>query len=897
MAKLFLIDGNAYIHRAYHAIPPLTNSKGEMVNAVYGFIRMMLKILRSEKPDYAIVCFDYPAPTFRHKSFKEYKANRVEIDDELKNQMPLAREAAKALNLFSIEKAGYEADDLIATLAHQAKKDDVEVVIVSGDKDVRQLVDKGIKVWDEGRNIFYDREKVVEKYGLEPKQLVDMFSLMGDASDNIPGIRGVGEKTAIKLIKEYESLEKLLKNTKSLTGKLQSMISDNSDDALKSKELVTLCDDAPIDILWKHGLVNAPDKKALEEFLNRMEFKSLIKEISSSGWTLKSVSPVDKKISTKIILETKALDKLIAEIKSKGLVSVDLETTSTDPLNAKMVGISISIKATEAYYIPVGHSYLGVEKQLPINQVLEKLKPILQDSKIKKYGQNLKYEILVFKKYGVEMEGIYFDSMVASYCLNPSRFSHGLKSIALDFVGFKMTEIEELIGKGVKQTTIDNIDIKRVSDYAGADAVSVLMLAKVFIPELKEKKLDKLFYEVEMPLVNILAEMENLGIKIDIEHLRDLSKEFQNMLNAHEKSIYSIAKQEFNPNSPKQVAAVLFEKLKLPVVKKTKTGYSTDEEVLLELSKKHDLPKKLLEYREIQKLKSTYIDALISLQDSKTGRIHTSFNQAVTSTGRLSSTEPNMQNIPVRSEYGRKIRSIFIPEKNHILLSADYSQIDLRALAHISNDEVLIKAFKNNEDIHKTTAKEVFDVSDKEIDDDLRRIAKSINFGIVYGISPYGLAQQLDIPNEKAKDYIDRYFNKYKGVKKWIDNLLSETRKTGYVSTLLGRIRYLPDINAKNGLKRGFAERMAMNTPIQGTSADIIKVAMINLVDKIDKENIGIRMLLQVHDELLFEIKKSDLDEAIILIKNEMENAVKLNVPVLVDIKTGKNWSDMDKIK
>ena len=903
MAKLYIIDANAYVHRAYHALPPLTNSKGEMVNAVYGFIRMILKLLKQENPEYVIVAFDYPAKTFRHEKYPEYKATRKEIDDALRHQMPLAREAANALNLSVVEKQGFEADDIIATLARQARKDNAEVVIVSGDKDARQLVEEGISVWDEAKHISYDTQKIVEKYGIKPKQLVDMFALMGDASDNVPGIKGVGEKTATKLVKEFGSVENLLKNTSKLEGKLKTIIEENGHDAEKSKELIRLHEQVPLDITWKDGKTKPVDDQKLEEFLKKMEFKSLIKELipGSSEATEKEVA-VHKETSkakykTNIIFDEKKLAELIDEINDKCLVSVDLETTSTDEHSAEIVGFSFALNEKEGYYLPVGHTYSGAPKQIPLGTAIHKLKAVLEDPKVRKYGQNLKYDMLVLKRNGIELGGIFFDSMVASYCINPSRASHGLKNLALDYLDFKMSEITELIGKGAKQVTMAEVDIQQSADYAVADAVAVMMLKEKFEPELKEKKLEKLFYDLEMPLVNILAEMEYFGIRVDMPLLEKLSTEFSHSLKKIEKEVYRLAGREFNINSPKQLSVVLFEELKLPVLKKTKTGYSTDEEVLTELSDKHELPAKLLEHRELQKLKSTYIDSLLERADKKTSRVHASFNQAVTATGRLSSTEPNLQNIPIRSEYGKLIRSVFIAEKGSTLLSADYSQIDLRVLAHISGDPALIKAFKDGEDIHSATARDIFGVTEKSVTPEQRRFAKTINFGIIYGLSPYGLSQQLNIPPSEARNYIDKYFEKYKGVKEWMHELLKETRVSGYVTTLFGRIRYLPDINSKNAQVRGFAERMAINTPIQGSSADIIKIAMISLDKHFRKENYATKMLVQVHDELLFETPEKDLHRIAKLAKKEMEDAMKLKVPVIVDLKSGPNWAEMNEIQ
>ncbi|MCB4790601.1 MAG: DNA polymerase I [Elusimicrobia bacterium] len=905
MSKLYLIDGNAYIHRAYHALPPLTTSKGEMVNAVYGFIRMVLKVVNSKKPEYLVVCFDYPAKTFRHKEYPLYKAHRKVIDDELKSQMPLAREAIKALNIVLLEKEGYEGDDIIATLAQNAKNDGAEVIIITGDKDALQLVDEKINVWNEQKDVLYTEEKVKEKYGVEPSQLVEMFALMGDSSDNVPGVKGIGEKTATKLIQEYGSLNGVYENLDSVKGKTKELLANSKEDALKSRSLVTLDRKVQVGLDWHDAKLKEINAEKATEFFKRLEFHTLVKEFSHpapASFDSAALNPVpadpvlkeQDKVISNTIFSQKDLDLLVKKMRKEGLVSLDLETDDVNPFKAKIVGLSFACDSSQGYYIPVGHDYLGSQEQMELKQVLNTLKDILEDKNIKKYGQNIKYDLIVLKNNGISLYGIYFDTMVASYCLNPSRTNHGLKDIVLDYLGIQMTRIEELIGEGKNQTTMDKVEVQKAAEYACADAVMVFRLAQAFKEMLTDKKLDKLFNDVEMPLVEILASMEENGIKIDDSHFKKLSKEFSVIAGELEKEIYKIAGQEFNPNSPKQLSFILFEKLKLPTVRKTKTGFSTDEEVLKILSSQHELPKKLIEYREIQKLKSTYIDSLIELSEKETNRVHTSFNQTITSTGRLSSSNPNLQNIPVKSDYGKMIRRGFICEPDNILLSADYSQIDLRVLAHITQDQALMSAFKNNEDVHSTTAREVFGKADP----DLRRIAKTINFGIVYGQSAFSLAQQLGIPNHQAKEYIDNYFIRYKGVKEWMECIVKEAQKNGYVSTLLGRIRYIPEINAKNGQIRAGAERIALNTPIQGTSADIIKVAMVEIEKKIgrDRDKEKTKMLLQVHDELLFELTKGRLKHDAQIIKKIMETAVKLDVPVTVDLKAGPNWMDMEKI-
>lgn len=894
MADFYIIDGNSYIHRAYHAIPPLTTSKGEMVNAVYGFIKMLLNIVKTRKPDYLSVCFDHPSPTFRHKEFDFYKAHRKEIDDELKNQMPLAREAVKALNMISVELGGYEADDLIATLASQASGDGANVFIVTSDKDALQMVGGNIKVWNEGKNTVYDREAVKERYGLYPDQLIDMFALMGDASDNVPGIKGIGEKTAVKLMQKYGTLEGIFENAKEIEGKTGALIQGGKSAAESSKRLVTLVTNVALDIKWSDCKLKPYDEAALTDFLRRMEFKSLLNEMLPEKKLTDQTLRFEPE--TAVILTSDDLESLIETAKSKKMISIDTETTGINPLAADLVGISAAFDEKKAYYIPVGHSYLGMPRQLDKDKVMSMLRPVLENSEIRKYGQNIKYDLLMLKRSGAELKGVYFDSMIASYCLNPSKNSHGLKSMMLADFGMRMTEIEDLIGKGAKQTTMDKIEIEKAAPYAGADAAAVMLVSKIFEGELKQRGLEKLFYDIEMPLVGILAGMEHNGIKADTGYVRELIKKFEEEISRLQAEIFELAGEEFNPNSTKQLAVILFEKLKLPFLRKTKTGYSTDEETLQTLSGQHELPAKILEYRELQKLKSTYLESMLELSDSG-GRVHTSFNQAVTATGRLSSSEPNLQNIPIKSEYGRMIRKCFIAEKGYTLLSSDYSQIDLRSLAHITGDDVLKKAFQEGRDIHTATAMEVFGVQASGVTPELRRIAKTINFGIIYGMSAFSLSQQLSIPPQQAKEYIENYFKRYSGVKKWMDEIIEFAKANGFVKTVAGRIRYLPDINSKNGQIRGFSERMALNTPVQGTSADIIKIAMIDIDKHLKSSGSGARMLLQVHDELLFEVPDGEMREVPSKLKYLMENAMKLDVPTVVEVKAGANWNEMDKLK
>jgi len=892
MPSLYLIDAHAHLHRAYHALPPMTNSRGEPVNAIYGFLRMLTKIIRQRKPDYLAVCFDTAAPTFRHKAFLNYKATRKETDSALVAQFPMALEAVEAMGLARFEQDGYEADDLIAHLARAGEKEGWDVVIVTGDKDALQLVNDHIRVLNEAKDLLFDADKVKEEWGVTPAQIPEIFALMGDSSDNIPGVKGIGEKTAVKLIQEYGDLETLLKAAPQLKGKISTLLVEGAEMARQSRDLVALGNDVPhLDVDWEACRTRPSDPQKLTAFLQRMEFQTLIKDLAPQ-----LAKPLDlSNRDYQTILTEKDLKAWIQKAAAAQRLAVDVETTGIDALHVDLVGISLSITPGSACYIPIRHLGLGEPSQLPLSVVQKHLAPLLNSGKPALYGHNLKYDALVLKRHGLPLGSLTCDTMVASYVLNPSRNGHGLKDLVSEIVGESMTPIEELIGKGAKQTTMDTIPIEKVAPYACADVDMTLRLADKLEPRIKELGLSKLFYELEMPLVLILADMEEKGIRIDRSYLTQFGKELNARIATLEIKIHELAGERFNVNSTKQLAVILFEKLKLPVVRRTKTGFSTDEEVLQKLSSQHPLPQTLLEYRELQKLYSTYVEGLLAATGADE-RIHTSFNQTVAATGRLSSSDPNLQNIPIRTETGRLIRKAFVPAPGMRLLSADYSQIDLRMLAHISKDPNLCKAFRAGEDIHTATAVEIFGVSPNDVNPEMRRVAKSINFGIVYGISAFGLGQQLGIPMDQAQGHIHRYFERYPGVKTWIDQILESARREGSVRTLLGRIRFLPEIASTNGAIRGFAERTAMNTPIQGTSADVIKVAMLHLAQNRLKNEWAGDMLLQVHDELVFEIPEAHFETSAPVIKRIMEEAVALDIPVVVDLKTGPSWSEMKKL-
>jgi len=888
----YLIDANGYIHRAYHALPPLTNSKGEPVQAVFGFARMLLKILRAGKPDYMAVCFDTAAPTFRHKAYADYKGHRKPTEDALLFQLPLAKEMVERWGFPTLAVDGYEADDIIATLADQGADDGLHVVIVTGDKDALQLVNGDISVLNEMRNVTYTPVEVEKKYGLTPRQMVDYFALTGDSVDNVPGVPGVGEKTATQLLQTYGTLDKLFKHTGELKGALKTRLEENHKQALMSRDLVVLDRKVPLKLKPKDCVFKGTEPAEIAEFFKRMEFNALVQEVGAAP------APKGERVvhAVKTEKDFAALSKALGAAKE---LSVDVETTGLNPLRVGLVGIALCTKPGEAWYIPYAHNEIAAAHQKEIQGWTKDIVgPFLADPNLPKVGHNLKYDLLILRRHGLPLGGVDFDTLIASYCLNPSRLNHGLKDLCRDTLGESMTAIDELIGRGAKQITMDHVAVSRAADYAGADVEVSLRLKKEFAPLIKEKKLEKLFHEVEMPLVTLLAEMEETGVRVDLAYLEKLGARFSDEIAALEKEIHKLAGQEFNLNSSKQLSAVLFEKLKLPVIRRTKTGISTDEEVLRKLSAQHPLPAKMVEYRELTKLKSTYIDALLALADPKTSRVHTNFNQAVAATGRLSSTDPNLQNIPIRTDHGREIRKAFVPEKGHVFLAADYSQIDLRVLAHVSGDKALLDAFRRGGDIHAATAREIFGLKDDDKPSaDQRRVAKSVNFGIVYGQTAFGLSQQLGIDMAEAREYIEKYLARYGGVRQWIDRTLHQARKDGFVTTILNRVRYLPEINAANHAVRSFAERTAMNTPIQGSSADIIKVAMLQVAEKLEAKKLKSRLLLQVHDDLLLEVPKGEVDDAAALVRTTMEGAVKLDVPIVADVKTGVNWSEMEPLK
>jgi len=885
--KIYLIDGSAFLYRAFHAIRSLSTSKGHPTNATFGFARILLKLIKDNSPEYAVILFDVKGPTFRHKMYDQYKANRPPMPEELVVQIPDIKRMITALNIPIVEKQGFEADDLVGTYSKIAQRKGFEVVMVTGDKDFIQLITNKCTLWDPMKDTVKDIHTIKEEMGIEPEQFIDILGLAGDTADNIPGIPGVGPKTAIKLVNEFGSIEKIYENLEQLKTKkkLYENLTNSKDNAFLSRELATINTSVTLRKNPEDFKLEAFDTKKAFDLFRELEFKTLATEFAQKADKSEKIY--------QLITTTKELEKLAHVLENKEIFAIDTETTSKHPTKAQLVGISFSFRENQGFYVPIGHTFPDGVEQPEKEEILRIFKPVLENPDVKKVGQNIKYDYIVLSRFGITLQGISFDTMIASYLLDPSIRGHSLDRIAMNLFGYKTISYEEVAGKGKNQVGFQEIPISEAATYAAEDADLTFMAYQAFKKRIKDQGLSDLMDNIETPLITVLADMELSGIKVDKNALKHLSNIFELELNTLEKEIYSLAGEEFNINSSQQLGVILFEKLKLKTIKKTKkkTGYSTDVEVLTKLALTHELPEKLLRYRTLGKLKSTYVDALQKLTNAETGRIHTSFNQTITITGRLSSSNPNLQNIPIRTKEGKKIRKAFIPEEGHTLISADYSQIELRILAHCAEDEILIEAFNKGEDIHTRTALEVFQVLPEFVTDDLRSQAKAINFGIVYGMSGFRLANELNISRKMATAYIDNYFKRYSGVKKFIDTTIEETKKTCEVQTIFGRKRRLDDINSSNANIRNFAQRAAINTPIQGSAADLIKIAMINMDIALKKNHLASKMLLSVHDEIIFECPFEEKDQLIDLAKSVMENVHPLKVPLKVNFGTGENWA------
>ena len=876
--RLIIIDGNSIINRAFYALPEMTSKEGLKTNAIYGFTTMLFKIIDTYQPTHISVAFDRKAPTFRHLEFKEYKAGRKKMPDELREQFEPLKELLDKFNIHRLELDGYEADDIIGTVSKLGEENDYKVFIVTGDKDAIQLASnktttlitkKGVGEVEE-----YNFDSVMEKYEMTPTQFIDLKGLMGDKSDNIPGVPGIGEKTGIKLIKEFSSIENLVEHTDELKGSVKKKIEENKELAIMSKRLATIIRDVPIEVSLEELEYGDYDKDAVIEEFKRFGFTSLISRLIDLDGGSEPIEEVALELNIKSLDNA---EELINEIKEKKELIIKTVTKVGNILEKNILYMFISVDGENIYYLNEGQISL--------------FKDVLASNEIKKFGYNLKDDYIALRPYDIKLENMYFDITIAEYLIDStSSTSYECSAIAMKYLTRKIKSKEDLLGKGAKARKFEELDIEELSEYI-AQIVNVVKLSSEKMEKsLNESDMDSLFYEVEMPLVEVLGEMEFVGIEVDREMLNELGTEFKEIISKLESEIYEMAGESFNINSPKQLGVILFEKLELPVIKKTKTGYSTNAEVLDKLRDKHEIIDKITEYRQIVKLNSTYVEGLLGIMNPISNRIHSSFNQTITTTGRISSTEPNLQNIPVKMEMGRKIRKVFIAGKNHKLVDADYSQVELRVLANMSGDENMIDAFKHGEDIHAKTASQIFDVDINDVTPRQRSEAKAINFGIVYGKSDFGLSEDLNIPVKQAKEYINSYFEKYSKIKEFMDTTIEDATVNGYITTLLNRRRYIPELKSSNFMLRNAGKRAAMNAPIQGSAADIIKIAMVNVYKKLEESNLKSKLILQVHDELIVEATDDELEIVEKIVREEMENAFSMDVHLDVDLNVGYSW-------
>lgn len=909
--KLFLLDAMALIYRAYFALSrnPRINSKGQNTSAVLGFANTLLDILKNQNPTHIGVAFDTKAPTFRHENFAAYKANREKMPEDLSASIPYIYKLIKGFNIPFLQVDGFEADDVIGTLAKKAETNDFTTYMMTPDKDFGQLVSDNIFMFKPARMgnkaEVWGPYEVCERFGIsDPIQVIDILGLWGDASDNIPGVPGIGEKNAMKLVAEYGSVENLLKNTDKLKGKQKENVEKFSEQAILSKELATIELNVPIEFNEELLKRKEPNEEYLKELFEELEFRNFAKRFFTSNsveektpsvqatmFDSEEVNPL-KTITTtdhnyKLVDSIEEAKKLCSKLVKEKVVCFDTETTGLDPNNSELVGISFAVKHHEAWYVPVSDNYYEAQ------EIAQIFKPVFESKEIVKVGQNIKYDLNILSWYDIQVVGPFFDTMIAHYLLQPD-MRHNMDLLSETYLNYKPVSIEELIGKkGRNQLSMRNVDVEKVKEYAAEDADITLQLKDAFDPKLRETGTWELFEKTEMPLVPVLASMEREGIRLDVDALTDFSAQLKTEIAKIQTTIFELADEEFNIASPKQLGEILFEKLTISEkAKKTKTGqYKTGEEILVKLIHKHPIIEQILEFRTLTKLKSTYVDSLPALVNPRDGRIHTSYNQAVAATGRLSSNNPNLQNIPIRTEKGREIRKAFIPRNDdYTLFAADYSQIELRIIAHLSKDKGMADAFKNGLDIHTATAARVYGVEYNEVTKDMRRNAKTVNFGIVYGVSAFGLSEQLGIPRREAAEIIKNYFTKYPGIKEYMNTTIEFAKENGYVETILGRRRYLADINSANAIVRGYAERNAINAPIQGSSADMIKVAMINIFREITHRQLKSKMILQVHDELVFDLFKDEKEEIREIVETKMKEAIVLSVPLIVDMNTGSTW-------
>jgi DNA polymerase-1 len=885
--KLVLIDGNSLLYRSYYAIRYLTNSKGFPTNAIYGFVTTLRKLIAQENPDYLAIVFDTKGPTIRHQLYEEYKATRKPMPEDLSVQVPLLKKIIKAMNIPAYEHQNYEADDVIASLASQASKQGIHSVIVTTDKDLLQVVNITTTVYNPSKDIHLDENAVKETFGVTPSQVVDVLALWGDSSDNIPGVRGIGEKTSKNLIKQHGSLDSILSHLDRITkASLRKKIEDHVQELKLSRQLVTLETALDLEFDKNELILSEPTEKELIALFQELEFTSLVDDYMKTSQ--------DKPKEYRVIQEEHQLHQLAKEIKRTKIVALDTETDSPFPTRARLVGMSFAVKPHQAFYLPLRHDYPGAPGQIPKETAFAILKDVLTDPKIKKIGQNIKYDFIVLQHEGLTLEGLDQDTMVLSYLLEPNWGKHNLNRLASTYLGVKTIPYHDIVGKGKSEVTMNAVDIAKVTPYACQDADLALQLASHLWPRVQEHQLDRLYRSIELPLITVLSDMEMRGVKLDSQALNKLSQDLQWELDFLKDKIYALSGEEFNINSPQQLASILFDKLGLQPKRKTRKtrSHSTDMGVLQELAKTYPIAQLILEYRQFSKLKSTYADALPKLIHAETGRIHTSYNQTVAATGRLSSSDPNLQNIPVRGELGKKCREAFIPETGHVFLSADYSQIELRVLAHLSEDPMLIETFLNDRDVHQDTAEKVFKETSSLNSAEQRHRAKIINFSLIYGTSAFSLAKELGTSTAEAQAFIDLYFEKYPKVKDFLDKSVSDAEEKGYSETLFGRIRPMPELKHENKIIQSAGRRIALNTPIQGTAADLMKKAMIDIWVAMQKERLKSKMILQVHDELVFEVPDDECDRIEALVKLKMENVYDMKVPLKVHLAWGVNWAE-----
>ena len=892
---LILLDGTAYLYRAFHALPPLTNKKGENTGAIHGFLKALNKILEDFSPEHIGIVFDAKGKNFRHKIYSEYKANRSKMPDELSEQIPKLYEILDLLGFPPIIVEGVEADDVIGTLSNKYKKNK-NIKIFSGDKDFAQLVDSNVVIINPVSLDIMDERAVKKKFDIEAKNIIDYLALVGDKSDNIPGIPGVGAKTASRLINQFGNIEKIISSKDLISGKVGDAIRQNIDQLKLSKILATIKQDVNLDISLKNLVKRDENRKELLKIYQRLELNSLLKDKRETDELEKVDDVSEKKINIKnfnIVTEKKELIKIVEEIRKEKFFAFDLETSSLNYIDAKIVGFSIAFNA-KSYYIPIAHNKSKKYKQLSEKFVLDKFKDIIESKDLKKIGHNLKYDRNVLLNYGITLNGIEHDSMLLSYVYDSTAIRHGLDNASEKYLSHKTIHYEDIAGKGVKQIPFADIDIDVAAEYACEDAeISYRLYDFLWSKVSKDKDIVKVYQDIEIPLIPILSKIETNGVFINSTELKKLSNELEKELNEIQSKCFNITKKEFNLNSPKQLQEILYNDLKIPISKKTPTGKpSTDEDTLQFLAQTNEIPKLILEFRSLNKLKTGYTDKLPLQVSSKTGRVHTSYQQAITSTGRLSSTEPNLQNIPIKTSKGKKIRKAFIAEEGKKIFAADYSQIELRIMAHLSKDKNLLKAFKDEVDIHSFTASEIFSIEFEKVSSEDRRAAKAINFGLIYGMSSFGLAKQLGIPISEAKDYMDVYFKRYPDIQSYMNTTKVFAKNNGYVETIFGRKLYLPEINSKNVQRRKYAERTAINAPMQGSAADIIKIAMIQIDQWLSKNKSQTKMIMQVHDELVFEVSEKDLEKDTKNIINIMRNCVKLSLPLDVNFGIDNNWGD-----